>query len=215
MLASLLPNASIISKIIISLLLGGFINASLVFSGQRWAKNFSFTLTCLILPMVASIISSVIAGNIALSLGMVGALSIVRFRHPVKTSFELSIYFLLVTVGIAASTKPNAAIALSVIAMFAVYLYSLLISTIQGNKGIFLPNLEIKEHEEFFMLEVCAKLPIDELSRHQDLMFSYSSQLSSQYIYKIKGKSLTCFEEIKKKISCQSTDIEYEKITKI
>ena len=31
---------------------------------------------------------------------MVGALSIIRFRHPVKSPLELSIYFLLLTVGI-------------------------------------------------------------------------------------------------------------------
>ena len=50
-------------------------------------------------------ITKVISGNIALSLGMVGALSIVRFRNPVRSPLELSIYFGAITMGIAASVS--------------------------------------------------------------------------------------------------------------
>ena len=57
---------------------------------------FVFTL----LPVTGFIITSVISNNIALSLGMVGALSIVRFRTPVKNPLELVIYFYLITLGI-------------------------------------------------------------------------------------------------------------------
>ena len=46
-----------------------------------------------------------ISGNIALSLGMVGALSIVRFRNPVRSPLELSVYFGAITMGIAASVS--------------------------------------------------------------------------------------------------------------
>ena len=41
--------------------------------------------------------------NIALSLGMIGALSIVRFRNPVKSPFELVMFFALLTLGISIS----------------------------------------------------------------------------------------------------------------
>ena len=36
---------------------------------------------------------------------MVGALSIVRFRHPVRSPLELSVYFGSITLGIAASVN--------------------------------------------------------------------------------------------------------------
>ena len=71
--------------------------------GQRWIMTSSHTYTVFLLPIITFIITKVIAGNIALSLGMIGALSIVRFRHPVRSPLELSIYFLLITMGIAAS----------------------------------------------------------------------------------------------------------------
>ena len=71
--------------------MGALIFYSLIFSGQRWAANNNFMLTCFLLPSISFIITKAISGNIALSLGMVGALSIVRFRHPVKSPFEFTI----------------------------------------------------------------------------------------------------------------------------
>ena len=65
-----------------------------------WALTSNMKNIILILPVVSFIITKVIAGNIALSLGMVGALSIVRFRHPVRSAFELVIYFCLIALGI-------------------------------------------------------------------------------------------------------------------
>ena len=71
--------------------------------GQRWITTTAHTATLVLLPILTYIITSVISGNIALSLGMVGALSIVRFRHPVRSPLELSVYFGAITMGIAAS----------------------------------------------------------------------------------------------------------------
>ena len=63
----------------------------------------SHTATLVLLPLITYVITNVISGNIALSIGMVGALSIVRFRHPVRSPLELSVYFGAITMGIAAS----------------------------------------------------------------------------------------------------------------
>tara|TARA_B100000579_G_C22847366_1_gene865253 strand:- start:3967 stop:4632 length:666 start_codon:yes stop_codon:yes gene_type:complete len=90
---------------------------------QYWTRtrlqflNFSF------LPAITFIITKIIAGNIALSLGMVGALSIVRLRTPVKNPFELVSYFYLITLGIITSVNPNIAINF----LLATFLISLLI----------------------------------------------------------------------------------------
>lgn len=75
--------------------------------GLSWIRTVSHTATLTLLPMITYIITSVISGNIALSLGMVGALSIVRFRNPVRSPLELSVYFGAITMGIAASVSFN------------------------------------------------------------------------------------------------------------
>ncbi len=77
----------------------------LQFFGQQWITTIAHTSTLVFLPIITYSITSVISGNIALSLGMVGALSIVRFRNPVRSPLELSIYFAAITMGIAASVN--------------------------------------------------------------------------------------------------------------
>ena len=74
---------------------------------QEWVKTKSQQLIFAGLPSIGFVITKVISGNIALSLGMVGALSIIRFRSPVKNPYELVSYFLLLTLGITTSVNPN------------------------------------------------------------------------------------------------------------
>ena len=57
---------------------------SLYFTKQRWINTFHVFLTYALLPIITYVVTKIISNNIALALGMVGALSIVRFRNPVK-----------------------------------------------------------------------------------------------------------------------------------
>ena len=80
---------------IIVVFLGLALRYTLSFCNQNWVRTYQQTMSYVILPVVTFAITKAIAGN-ALSLGMVGALSIVRFRNPVKNSLELIMYFALV-----------------------------------------------------------------------------------------------------------------------
>ena len=93
-------------SVIVALLFSSIcLRQAVIFAGQHWIRNASHSITLLILPIITYVITSVISGNIALSLGMVGALSIVRFRNPVKSPFELAVYFLMITAGISAGVN--------------------------------------------------------------------------------------------------------------
>jgi len=87
--------------------------------GQRWIKTVAHTSTIIILPITTFVITKIIAGNIALSLGMVGALSIVRFRNPVRSPIELTAYFGAITMGIAASVSEIYVIKFTIFIFFA------------------------------------------------------------------------------------------------
>ena len=98
----------IIEKILTLIMMIGTslgIRMLLDFLGQKWIKTVAQTATLCVLPVLTYIITNVISGNIALSLGMVGALSIVRFRNPVRSPLELTVYFGAITMGIAASVS--------------------------------------------------------------------------------------------------------------
>ena len=68
----------------------------------KWLRNNFNLYVGVVLPIIGLVITTVIGSNIALSIGMIGALSIVRFRTPVRTPYELVHYFSLLTIGISA-----------------------------------------------------------------------------------------------------------------
>jgi len=133
-------------------ILGRFL---LVRIGQTWVKTFAHTSTLILLPIITFVITKVISGNIALSLGMVGALSIVRFRNPVKSPLELSVYFTSITMGIAASVSDQwiallvmaillATIALTVVNFFYKKIFAKPFFITSFSEGNSLPTLVVK-----------------------------------------------------------------------
>ena len=104
----------IILKVLIVSLLGLILFIVHSFTLHNYLRNRSFIVTSMILPAVALVITTVISKNIVLSLGMIGALSIIRYRTPVKSIYELSLLFALITIGIAGGVNIKYSIGLSV-----------------------------------------------------------------------------------------------------
>ena len=99
---------------------GIILRSTLSIVGQNWVRTYHFLGTFILLPNIAYVITTVIAGDIALSLGMIGALSIVRFRHPVRSNFELTMYFALLTLGISAGVNMKLAFLLLVVVFITI-----------------------------------------------------------------------------------------------
>lgn len=68
------------------------------YSGVIYSKSFS--LSIILLAMITAIIIKTINSNLALSLGMVGALSIVRFRTAIKEPLDTIFMFWAIAAGI-------------------------------------------------------------------------------------------------------------------
>ena len=66
--------------------------------GTIYSRKFNVTLAAL--AVITTTVMIVIGNNIALSLGMVGALSIVRFRTAIKDSRDTAYIFWAIVVGI-------------------------------------------------------------------------------------------------------------------
>ena len=65
------------------------------------------------LPLIVMSITQIISTNLYLSLGLIGALSIVRYRTPVKNQYELAYIFALIAIGIIGGVNPYICISLS------------------------------------------------------------------------------------------------------
>ncbi len=108
-----------ISLTIILLFISSYlIRLSFILNKQYWIKTKTLLLSSLLLPIITLVITKVISGNLALSLGMVGALSIVRFRNPVKSPLELVLYFTLITLGVSASVDIRWTVILTIVVLF-------------------------------------------------------------------------------------------------
>lgn len=102
----LINNAGVLSieeiaiRIIVSVILGIaiFISYRMTHTGTVYSSKFNITL--LTLTILTTTVMTVIGNNIALSLGMVGALSIIRFRTSIKDSRDTIYIFWTIIVGI-------------------------------------------------------------------------------------------------------------------
>ncbi|WP_160035597.1 DUF4956 domain-containing protein [Paenibacillus sp. An7] len=79
-----------------------FITYRFTYGSILYSKKFNVSLV--MLTLITTVIMSIIGGNIALSLGMVGALSIVRFRTAVKDPRDTAYIFWTIAIGLGAGS---------------------------------------------------------------------------------------------------------------
>ncbi|MDC1150942.1 DUF4956 domain-containing protein [Pelagibacteraceae bacterium] len=181
---------------------GIILRFSLTYAGQAWAKSHAQTVSFMILPVITYIITKTISGNIALSLGMIGALSIVRFRHPVKSALELIIYFDLITIGIATSVRTKWAIQLLLCSVIII----LLVKVVQkaSNKfGKSFYNMSFNEGNISNTLEISSKERIDSVETNSQLSNSIIDNKNQEYIYRMSFENRKDLEEFEKKLRNQ------------
>jgi len=68
------------------------------FAGVMYSSSFGVTLIAL--TMITTVVILAVTSNVVLSLGMVGALSIVRFRTAIKEPLDIAFLFWAIAVGI-------------------------------------------------------------------------------------------------------------------
>ena len=124
-----LSTADIILGLAMSLAAGLFILLIYRQAMRRVAFNRSFCITLLLVCAISAMVVLTITSNLALSLGMVGALSIVRFRTAVKDPMDLAFLFWAISTGIICGAS-----------LYEVALVSALVITIVMLGLHFLPN---------------------------------------------------------------------------
>tara|TARA_B100001093_G_C26670547_1_gene945987 strand:- start:388 stop:1008 length:621 start_codon:yes stop_codon:yes gene_type:complete len=202
-----------IYSIIIMLISGYLIRYALIFSGQLWAKSFAQTVSFFILPIITFVITKTIYGNIALSLGMIGALSIVRFRHPVKSALELIIYFDLITIGIAASVKNNYAILLSLITVVILISLKLINNYRKDSKKDNFYNISFSEGVDLNQVEIVSSDKIEIIEENKNLKSLIHNSETGDYLYRLAFQDKETLKDFKKEIenlkSIKKIDVNY------
>lgn len=95
-----IPLSEVILAFGISILLGIFIYFVYRYKIKGSFYNQDFNVVLATLPLITCAIVLSMQANIVISLGMVGALSIVRFRNAVKNSIDLLYLFWSISIGL-------------------------------------------------------------------------------------------------------------------
>lgn len=90
----------ILLSFLCAIALGAVVFVSYRFSHVGAAYSAKFNVSLWMMTLVTTLIMCVIGNNIALSLGMVGALSIVRFRTAIKDPRDTTYIFWAIAIGV-------------------------------------------------------------------------------------------------------------------
>ncbi len=203
----------ILPSIITCVISGLLIKLSLSIAKQTWSNNFQYTLICLLLPIITFVVTKVISNNIALSLGMVGALSIVRFRNPVKNSLELVIYFALIAIGIASGVNSFYAILLGILISVLIISLYIFVKILKSKDIDFFSFSHNNDNYKYSIeIESTQELKIDPYQKN--LQHYHFDKERKIYFYRFISENKNIIEKIHQTFksigSLQSIDIKYE-----
>ena len=87
-------------RLFIAALLAYLLGKLYVRYGRSMSNRQAFAANFILLTVATMIIITIVKSSLALSLGLVGALSIVRYRTAIKEPEELSFLFIAITIGL-------------------------------------------------------------------------------------------------------------------
>ena len=196
-----LSAAVIAARLGVSVVIAAFLFLSyrLSHSGSVYSAKFNVSLAAL--TVITTTVMIVIGNNIALSLGMVGALSIVRFRTAIKDSRDTAYIFWAIVVGICCGAGDY-------------------ITAAAGSGFVFLILLlfgRIRNDNRALLILRCARINEEKV---ESLIFQYynrkailrsknTTEDSVEFIYELNGKYLN--KPLSEKAAGKSiTDAVYE-----
>jgi len=192
----MIDNQNLFLAIVLAMISGLSIRVMLALVKQRWVSTYHHTMSYILLPLITLIVTKVISGNIALSLGMIGALSIVRFRNPVKNPFELVMFFALITIGISMAIKINFGILLAG-TINIVILISYLLEILGKRIGFHTYALSFDEGNSHNILEIEASRNIPYLDNNKFLLQYVSDKSSNAVHYRLASRHRDDLDEIR------------------
>lgn len=167
----------------VALGLGLVLYLSYRFSHSGAVYSARFNVSLLMMTLVTTMIMNVIGNNIALSLGMVGALSIVRFRTAIKDARDTTYIFWGIAIGICCGVSYYA---LASIGTGFIFLVLLVMGSVKSNDR-YLLIIEADREEAAKKLEETVLL---EYKGAAVLRVANRAEGQLEYIYEMTRKTL-------------------------
>lgn len=149
--------------------------------------DHTFNLSLVIMTILVSVIIVTISTNITLSLGMVGALSIVRYRTAIKNPLDLMFLFWAITSGIAIGAQYYY---IAVVTLIFVILALILLSKIKGDERLYVliinydTSMETEEEIRRKLVDYKGKL-------RSKIVKNHGTELTMEIRMKVENMNMT------------------------
>lgn len=180
-----------------------YLSYRITHSGAVYSARFNVTLV--MLTIITTLIMSVIGNNIALSLGMVGALSIVRFRTAVKDPRDTAFIFWCIAIGICCGVGQYV---VALVGSAFIFLVMLLFGTLKSNDRYLLII-----HGDRVCEDLVEKTILINFEGKAKLRVKNTSKDRTEYIFELSRSMLDYAE--KRKISIADSIYECEGVTQV
>ena len=161
------PEPLSVSALVFNLLLGIVLSAGVAWYYARFGEPLSnrvkFAKLLPILCLITILVISVVKASLALSLGLVGALSIVRFRTAIKDPEELIYLFLSIAIGLGLGADQRVPTLVAVGIIVALLIVTRLMAPRLQRRNLYL-NIQVPEGEGTTKFEAIN----DILTRHAE-----------------------------------------------
>ena len=169
---------SILFKLLMALIIGSMIYIAYYYSTSKVTYNSNFNFSLVAMSVITTAIMAVISSNIALSLGMVGALSIIRFRTAIKDPKDAMFIFWSIMVGICCGVSQYViAIACTVILFF-----------------FYLMSRSVKEEKRYILIIRCQASVMDKVKAvtyryfpNSRISVQHTTNEHAEFIYELKN----------------------------
>lgn len=155
-------------------------------AGTMYSSKFNVSLV--MLTVITTLVMSVIGNNVALSLGMVGALSIVRFRTAIKDSRDTAFIFWCIAVGICCGVSEFRIAAIGTVVIFG---FLLLFGRIHNNDR-YLLIVRAARSKEKDIEKVVAKYYATKV----EIRVKNSTKDSIEFIFELSNKSINSAKKV-------------------
>ena len=145
-----LSTAALVLDLLLAFGLSSLVALYYVRFGEALANRVKFAKLLPILALITTLVISVVKASLALSLGLVGALSIVRFRTAIKEPEELIYLFMAIAIGLGAGADQRVPTLVSIALIMFLLIVVRLVSGWHARRRNFYLNVQVpdgKEHE--------------------------------------------------------------------
>ena len=183
----------IVANIVASAIMGFLIYVSYYISHRGTIYSKKFNASLVVLTVLTGTVMTVIGNNIALSLGMVGALSIVRFRTAIKDTRDTVYIFWTIIAGICCGVGDYI---VASVGSVAVFLILLVLGLIKSDNRMLLIIRGARNAESRIQAAVFKKF-----ERKAVMRVKNTTDDSVEFIFEITSKALAKAEKTQPSVS--------------